>query len=137
MQHNMCEDWIIFISQNCITLTFICAPEIITSGSCSITLIPQKAVLTYSFNLFSKIRSLSFFFSPQKRPLALSLCLCRSRSRSRSGDRGRRGGRSSGYKRGASSSRSPSRSLPASHSPSPSSHSAHPAATALPDKQRK
>ncbi|TST73071.1 CLK4-associating serine/arginine rich protein [Bagarius yarrelli] len=53
------------------------------------------------------------------------------------GDRGRRGGRSSGYKRGASSSRSPSHSLPASHSPSPSSRSAHPAANAIPDKQRK
>ncbi|XP_060779360.1 CLK4-associating serine/arginine rich protein isoform X2 [Neoarius graeffei] len=61
----------------------------------------------------------------------------RSRSRSRSGDRGRRGGRSSGYRRGASSSRSPSRSLPASHSPSPSSRTAQPAATAVPDKQRK
>ncbi|KAL6478645.1 hypothetical protein MHYP_G00120780 [Metynnis hypsauchen] len=62
----------------------------------------------------------------------------RSRSRSRSADRSRRGGRSSGYRRGgASSSPSPSRSLPTSRSPSPASRSAQPAATALSDKLRK
>ncbi|XP_066540990.1 CLK4-associating serine/arginine rich protein isoform X1 [Hoplias malabaricus] len=62
----------------------------------------------------------------------------RSRTRSRSVDRGRRGGRSSGYRRGgASSSPSPSQSLPTSRSPSLSSRSTQPAANALSDKLRK
>ncbi|XP_026868535.2 CLK4-associating serine/arginine rich protein isoform X2 [Electrophorus electricus] len=62
----------------------------------------------------------------------------RSRSHSRSADRSRRCGRGSGYRRGgASSSRSPSRSLPTSRSPSPSSRSSQAATTALSDKLRK
>ncbi|XP_076846212.1 CLK4-associating serine/arginine rich protein isoform X2 [Brachyhypopomus gauderio] len=61
-----------------------------------------------------------------------------SRSRSRSADRGRRGGRSCGYRRGgASSSRSPSCSIPTSQSPSPSSRSSQTATAGLSDKLRK
>lgn len=102
-------------------------------------LISTKAVLSYSFKLLSANHCL-FFPLPKLFLTAQSLFLCRSRSRSRSrsGDRGRRGGgRSSGYRKGASSSRSPSLSLPVSRSPSPSSRSAQPATTAVPDKQRK
>lgn len=52
---------IIHIRLHCISLTFICAPDMfITGRSCH--LISQKAVLT-SFNLVSKMRSRTF--SPQ------------------------------------------------------------------------